>query len=141
MQASARLGQKYVTANGKPIENLGSRVPHFSFADGSFGALNFEVCKVHKPLVSAVKIVEAQHRITMQPEDWGPSTIENLNTGSVKRIFARNGVFVLPAWIQKPAAKQQLEPPLLAPLEAGGSSSSAGQRAAAPAHPLAWQGR
>ena len=55
----------------------------------------------HKPLLSACKVVAAGNRIGLQPENQGGSFIEDVRSKGRKRIFQRNGVYVLPCWVVK----------------------------------------
>ena len=57
--------------------------------------------KLQNPLVAACKVVAAGNRIVLQPEDRGRSFIEDVRSKRRKRIFDRNGVYVLPCWVVK----------------------------------------
>ena len=70
--------------------------------------------KLHNPLVAACKVVAAGNRIVLQPEDRGRSFIEDVRSKRRKRIFDRNGVYVLPCWVvtgnsQERLAQKRLE--------------------------------
>ena len=54
--------------------------------------------KLHKPLVAACKVVAAGNRIVVHPENQGGFSIEDVRAKRRKRIFERNGVYVLPCW-------------------------------------------
>ena len=70
--------------------------------------LKFSVVdKLHKPLVAACKVVAPGNRIELQPENQG-SFIEDVRSKRRKRIFERNGVFVLPCWVVKQNSQKQL---------------------------------
>ncbi len=45
--------------------------------------------------------MKAGNRVVHQPESYGLSYIESLTTGRKKRIYERNGIYVLPAWVVK----------------------------------------
>ena len=66
--------------------------------------------KLHKPLVAACKVVAAGNRIVLQPENQGGSFIEDVRSKRQKRIFERNGVYVLPCWIVKQSSQNRLAP-------------------------------
>ena len=65
--------------------------------------------RLHKPLVAACKVVAAGSRIVMQPESHGGSFIEDVGTKRKKRIFERNGVYVLPRWVVKQTSQKRSE--------------------------------
>ena len=50
---------------------------------------------LHEPLVEACKVVAAGNRLVLQPENQGGSFIEDARSKRRKRIFERNGVYVL----------------------------------------------
>ena len=100
------------------IEDEGKVQPTFGFLNGTQEQLRFQLCDVHKPLVSAHRVVEAGHRILMQPEAYGPSYIEHLSTGGWHQIWPKEGVYQLPAWIKMNDEKNsdQKDIPMLAPV-------------------------
>ena len=51
--------------------------------------------KLHKPLVAARKVVAAGNRIVLELEDQGGSFLADVRSKRRKRIFERNGVYVL----------------------------------------------
>ena len=66
---------------------------------GDVQNLKFSVMdNLHKPLVAACKVVAAGNRIVLQPENQGGSFVEDVRSKRRKRIFERNGVYVLPCW-------------------------------------------
>ena len=66
--------------------------------------------KLHKPLVAACKVVAAGNRIVLQPENQGGSFIEDVHSKRRRRIFERNGVYVLPCWVVKQNSQKRLAP-------------------------------
>ena len=102
MQELNRTPQGYIAANAEKIRELGFKTPTLKFQHGDVQNLKFSVVdKLHKPLVAACKVVAAGSRIVLQPEDQGGSFIEDMRSKRRKRIFERNGVFVLPCWVVK----------------------------------------
>ena len=49
--------------------------------------------------MAACKVVAAGNRTVLQPENQGGSYIEDVRSKRRKRLFERNGVFVLPCWV------------------------------------------
>ena len=66
--------------------------------------------KLHKPLVATSRVVAAGNRIVLQPEDQGGSYIEDVRSKRRKRIFERNGVYVLPCSVVKGNSQKRLAP-------------------------------
>ena len=100
MQELDRVPQEYIAARSEKIWSLGSRLRHSKFQNGDVQNLKFSVMdKLHKPLVAGCKVVAARIRIVLQPENQGGSFVEGVRSKRRKRIFERNGVYVLPCWL------------------------------------------
>ena len=99
--------KEYLAANAESIAELGAKTPTLEFQNGDVERLRFKVMdKLHKPLVAASKVVNAGNRVVLQQERHGGSYIENLKTSRRKKIYEKNGVYVLPSWIvSKPTSK------------------------------------
>ena len=111
MQELTGPAQEYVAANAEKIRELAVKTPTLRFQNGDVQSLKFRVMdKLHKPLVAASKVVAAGNRIVLQPEKHGGSYIEDIGTKRRKRIFERNGVYVLPCWVVKQNATKRLAP-------------------------------
>ena len=59
-------------------------------------------------MASVSRIVQAGHRVVFQPDEWGGNYMEDLATGKPvvvkprgkwKRIYERNGKYVMPTWL------------------------------------------
>ena len=99
MQELNRAPQEHIAANAEKILELGFKTPTLKFQNGDVQNLKFSVTdKLHKPLVTACKVVAAGIRIV---ESQGGSFIEDVRSKRRKRIFERNGVYVLPCWLVK----------------------------------------
>ena len=102
MQELNRTPQEYIAAHGEKIREIGFKYPTFKFQNVDVQNLKFSVMdKLHKPLVAACKVVAAGNRIVLQPEKQGGSFIEDMLSKLRKRIFERNGVFVITCWVVK----------------------------------------
>ena len=111
MQELDRAPQEHLAANSEKIRELGFKTPTLKFQNGDVQNLKFSVMeKLHKPLVAACKVVAAGNRIVLQPENQGGSFIEDVRSKRRKRIFERNGVYVLPCWLVKQSPQKRLAP-------------------------------
>ena len=81
------------------------------FQNGDVQILKFSVMdSLLKPLVAACKVVAAGNRIVLQPESQDGSFIEDVRSKRRKRIFERNGVYVLPCWVVRQTSQKRLAP-------------------------------
>ena len=102
MQELKRTPQEYIAANAEKMGELGFDIPTLKFQYGDVHNLKFSVIdKLHTPLVAACNVVAAGSRIVLQHENQGGSFIEDVRSKRRKRIFERNGVYVLPCWVVK----------------------------------------
>ena len=93
------------------FESLGSKTPTLKFQNGDVLILKFSVMnKLHKPLVTACKVVAVGNRIAMQPENRGGSFIEGVWSKRRKQIFERNGVYALRCWVVTQNSQKRLAP-------------------------------
>ncbi len=95
-EASLR-GVAYEVANGQIIANKGEKNCIVQVAGGSAKLLSFQVCDVHKPLLSVSRLCEAGNAVVFHPV-W--SYIENLKTGERTTIEKKDGLYELKAWIR-----------------------------------------
>ena len=91
---------EYTSASKNKVRVVGSRRVVVQFQDSTRSAIDFEVIDVHRPLISASKLCNNGFSIILAPESEGGSWLKQLATGHKLRLFARNGVYVLPAWIE-----------------------------------------
>ena len=110
MQQLNRPPQEYI-ANAEKIRELGFKTSILKFQNGDVHNLKFSVMdKLHKPLVAACKVVAADDRIVLHPENQGASFIEGVRSKRKKRIFERNAVYMLPCWVVKQNSQKRLAP-------------------------------
>ena len=106
-----RTLQEYIAANSEKTRELGFKTPTLKFQNGDVHNLKFSVMdKLHEHVVATWKVVAADNRIVTQPENQGGSFIEDVRSKRKKRIFGRNGVFVLPCWVVKQNSQKRLAP-------------------------------
>ena len=111
MRELTRDPQEYIDANAERIRELGFKTPTLKFQNGDVQSLKYSVMdRLHKPLVAASTVVAAGNRIMLQPEAQGGSYIDDVRSKRRKRIFERNGVYVLPCWVVKGNSQKRLAP-------------------------------
>ena len=117
MQELNRATRENIAANAEKIPELGFKTPTLKFQNGDVQNLKISVMdKLHKPLVAACKVVAAGNRIVLQPENQGGSFIEDVRSKRRKRIYERNGVYVLPCWLARaPSGHRQVSRPPVHP--------------------------
>ena len=72
------------------------------FQKGQDKTLEFLVMDVHRALGSVSQMVERGCRVVFDSEDKGGSYIHCRSTGERHKVYARNGVYVLPLWVREP---------------------------------------
>ena len=60
---------------------------------------------VRRPIISVSRMVALGNTVVFRPEGQGGSFIKT-KAGEVKRVFSRNGVFEVPAWVRVPVPGQ-----------------------------------
>ena len=97
MQELSRTPQECIAANAEKIRELRFKTPTLKIQNGDVHNLKFSVMDgLHEPLLAACGVVAADNRIVMHPENQGCSFIEDVRSKRRKRIFERNGVYLLP---------------------------------------------
>ena len=108
--------REFVAANKGCMKEYGQRTPNLEFNNGDVGQIAFSVMDVHKPLLGVSATVKAKHRVVFQPEEYGGCYIEQLDKstpplkpkGRAKKVYERNGGYVLPAWVTDKQPKRQM---------------------------------
>ena len=77
------------------------------FANGQQYGSNWEVAEVQRPLLSVSRCVSRGNYVWFAPEELGGSGIYNYPTGRMMKVWERDGVYVLPAWIADPDSEIQ----------------------------------
>ena len=93
----SRVGQKYVTADGTALANLGEKCIKATTNEGHCVNLGFQMAEVTKPLASVGRICDSGNEVTFGPNG---GVIYNAMTGCVTEIKRTNGVYVLEAWAE-----------------------------------------
>ena len=87
----------YTSASKHSVKVVGEASPTCAFQNQEEGAVSLRVLNpLKKPLLS-VNRMNRTHVVHLDGEN---SYAQNRRTGRVMRIYPRNGVFVLPAWIK-----------------------------------------
>ena len=94
----SRSGVTYEVANGEIIDNQGQKNCVIKARGGSTEQLlAFQVCEVHKPLLSVSKLLSVGKAVVFHP-DW--SYIEDLVTGEKIDLVQKDGLFELHCWVR-----------------------------------------
>ena len=102
----------YTTADGTKVYNEGQRQLLMCTPDGrSTRKMTFQVAKVNKALGSVSQMVDSQHRVIFDSDDYGRdiSYIENKKSGEKMWLRRENGVYVLDMLVAPPSLNK--EPP------------------------------
>ena len=108
--------KEYTAANGEPIVEKGIRTPNLEFSNGDVGQIPFRVMDVNKTLLAVSACVKAKNRVVFQPDEFGGCYVETLTKdtpplkpkGRAKRVFERNGVYKLQAWVTNKSPNDRL---------------------------------
>ena len=90
----------YKTASKHTVVKDGEKELVCGFQSGHDMKTNWEVGDIHRPLSSASKMVKAGSCVCFDSEANGGSYIYNYETGQSMRIYEKDGIYVLPAWIK-----------------------------------------
>ena len=91
----SRAGQKYVTADGTTLANLGEKCIKATTNEGHCVSLGFQMADVTKPLASVGRICDSGNEVSFGPNS---GCIYNVKTGCMTEFRRVNGVYVLEAW-------------------------------------------
>ena len=96
----SRQGATYEVANGQIIDNLGQKdclIASESQNGEVQNILSFQVCQVHKPLLSVSAMCKAGHAVVFHPKR---SYIQNIRTGETIDMVERDGLYELRCWVK-----------------------------------------
>ena len=94
----------YTTASQHVVKRDGEKDIVCGFMNGKDMRTTWEVGDIHRPLASVSRMVNQGHTVWFAPESSGGSWAYDHKTGEYIRIYERDGVYVMPAWIRPPAA-------------------------------------
>ena len=97
--------REYATASGASVVAEGTKQCTLDFQHGQPMKVEFTTMGVRRPIASVAKMVAQGNVVVFAPEHVGGSYVHIPATGDCKNIFARRGVFEMPAWI-RPVADQ-----------------------------------
>ena len=97
---SSQVGIEYEVANGGVLLNLGERQAEVitKFGNKVSFLMNFQVVKVHKPLLAVSRLVEAGHKVLFDKEDPHIS----LAGGEKMPMTCHDGTYEVEIWIRNP---------------------------------------
>ena len=90
----------YTTASKQEVRAEGEKVLMCGFMSGSELQTTWEVGDFNRPLSAVSKMVRGGHRVWFDTEANGGSGIYSYETKKTMKIFEREGIYVLPAWIR-----------------------------------------
>ena len=93
------------------IDDDGDKDLVCGFMTGSELKTSWEVGDIHLPLSSVSKMVKAGNCVYLDTEQNGGCYVYNYKTGETMKIYEKNGIYVLPAWIKKPDFQWQAQQP------------------------------
>ena len=98
-------GTEYEVANGETIPNVGER-RCVVMTEGSElpKLMNFQVCDVHKPLLSATKVCDMNYRCVLERNG---GHLEDQETGDVIPLHRRGSLYVMNIWVKESSFTRQ----------------------------------
>ena len=104
----SRAGQKYATASGDLLENLGEQFLDIETEDGNEGEARYQKADVAKPLNSVSEICDAggpRGQQVIFGRNGG--AVVNLDTGRITAFAREDGIYTFEFWV-KPAPEDRL---------------------------------
>ena len=98
-------GKTYTSASKNQVQQLGTKSLTLGLQDGTSLQSNWEVGEIHRPLASVSKMTAKGNTVVFAPEEKGGSWMYDAN-GKKTKLHLRGGVYVLPAWVEKPKEKK-----------------------------------
>ena len=92
--------RSYTTASKQEVRVEGEKELVCGFMNGTEMKTTWEVGEINRPLSSVSKMVRGGHRIWFDTEERGGSGCYSYSTGKTLRLYERDGIYVLPAWIR-----------------------------------------
>ena len=89
-----------MTASEQQIQVDGEKELVLGFMDGSEWKMTWEVGDINQPLSAVSEMVRGGHRVWFDTEERGGSGCYSYATKNTMKIYERNGIFILPAWIR-----------------------------------------
>ena len=94
--AGSRRGQKYSTAGGKSLENLGQKTVQMVTNGGDPTLGTWQMVEVMRPLTSVKKVCDRGNRVIFGS---GGGIIQNIYTGEEIPFGVEDGIYVLDLWL------------------------------------------
>ena len=90
----------YKTASKDEVRKDGEKELVCGFMNGKDMTTTWEVGDIHRPLSSVSRMVRNGNCVWFDTDANGGSGIYNYKTGQSMKIFQKDGIYVLPAWIK-----------------------------------------
>ena len=103
----------YKTASKNEVRKDGEKEFVCGFMNGKELKTSWEVGDIHRPLCSVSRMVKQGNCVWFDSESNGGCGVCNYKTGETIKIFERDEVYVMPAWIRSPEQsfpRQALKP-------------------------------
>lgn len=97
----------YKTASKDVIKKDGEKELVCGFMNGSELKTKWEVGDIHRPLSSVSRMVKNGNCVWFDSEENGGSGAYNYQTGQTMKIFEKDEIYVLPAWIKSAGNAQR----------------------------------
>jgi hypothetical protein len=94
------LPKTYKTASKHTVVEFGERDLLCGFMNGEEVKTHWEVGNINRPLCSVRRMVETGSVVWFDAEENGGSGVYNYTTGVSARIWEKDGIYILPAWIR-----------------------------------------
>ena len=100
-------GKVYTSASKAQVRERGTKDITLGLMDGTTTPTHWEVGEIHRPLASVSRMAKNGHTVIFKPEEQGGSWIVD-SKGKWLKLYLRGGVYVLPAWVEKPSEAQRV---------------------------------
>ena len=90
------------------VQELGKKNLNLGLQDGTSLQSSWEVGEIHRPLASVSKMTAKGNTVIFAPEEKGGSWVIDAK-GKWLKLYLRGGVYVLPAWVEKPSEAQRVK--------------------------------
>ena len=101
-------GKVYTSASKTQVREMGTKDLTLGLQDGSTCHTHWEVGEIHRPLASVSKMTAKGNTVVFKPEEKGGSWVIDAK-GKWLKLYLRGGVYVLPAWVEKPSEAQRVK--------------------------------
>ena len=98
-------GTEYEVANGETIPNIRERRCVVMTENSELPKImNFQICDVHKPLLSATKVCDMNYRCVLERNG---GYLEDRDTGDIIPLHRRGSLYVRNIWVKESGFPRQ----------------------------------